>query len=437
MSGVAAQDSLLEAYRARRTELPGAGIGWLEELRGHAAARFEETGLPRSKEEAWRHTPLDAIRRTSFRSTAGGAPQVPAEMAARIGEAYRVVVAESGIRVDTPGGALPPGLVVSSLTEEQGGLRDRLGELAECDSPGITALNTALFDRGVVIELGRNFALDRPVHVVHSQEWNGQPAATFPRVLVMAREGSEGVIVEHYRSGGSSAGLVAPVTEIFAEANARIDHVRLQEESAQTYHLGRMVVEQERESRLRSWSIALGSNLARVDIEARLVGEGAECSLEGLFAGRGAQHLDHYTLIDHRSPHTSSRETYKGILDGRARGVFLGHVRVRPDAQKIEAMQQSRGVLLSRGARVNMKPWLEIYADDVRCTHGTTVGHLDEDALFYLRSRGIDMPMAKAILLRGFAWEVLEELPVESLRAQLDREMLTWLGNGGNGGREA
>ena len=245
------------------------------------------------------------------------------------------------------------------------------------------------------------------------------------------------LIVEHYRSSGSSAGLVAPVTEIFAEANARVDHVRLQEECPQTYHLGRMVIEQERDSRLRSWSIALGSNLARVDIEARLIGEGAECSLDGLFAGRGAQHLDHYTRIDHRSPHTSSRETYKGVLDGRARGVFLGHVLVRPDAQKIEAAQQSRGVLVSRGARVNMKPWLEIYVDDVRCTHGTTVGHLDEDALFYLRSRGIDLPMAKAILLHGFAWEVLEQLPVETLRAQLDREMLSWLGNDGEGGRGA
>jgi Fe-S cluster assembly protein SufD len=428
VSGVSAQDSRLDAYRAGAEELPGAGNGWLGELRGRAAARFEEAGLPGSREEAWRHTPLDSLRRIPFRAE---------EMAKRIGEACRVVVAESGIRIDSPEGDLPRGLAISSLTDESGALRGRLGQLADCDLPGITALNTALFDRGVVIEIGRNVTLERPVHVVHAQEWDGEPAAAFPRVVVLAQEGSEGVIVEHYRSRGLSPGLVAPVTEIFAEANARIDHLRLQEESEQTYHLGRLVVAQKTESRFRSWSIALGSNLARVDIEARLLGEGAECSLEGLFAGRSAQHLDHYTRIDHRSPHTSSREVYKGILDGRARGVFLGHVLVRPDAQKIEAMQNSRSVLLSRGARVNMKPWLEIYADDVRCTHGTTVGHLDDNALFYLRSRGIDLPMARSILLHGFAWEVLEELPVETLRAQLDHEMLTWLGNSEAGGREA
>jgi Fe-S cluster assembly protein SufD len=430
VSLVAAQESLIEAYRSRRPELACGGTGWLEELRGRAARRFEEVGLPGAREEVWRHTPLDAIRGLSFRPAADDAATVPADLAERIGEAYRVVVTGSGILLDTPGNGLPHGLAIGSLGENLDGAKGRLGKLADLESPGITAVNTALFDRGVVIELAPHVTLDRPVHIVHRVESNGEPQAAFPRVVIVAGEGSEGVILEHYRSEGDLPTLTAPVTEVFVERDARLDHVRLQEESERAFHVGRVVAEQQAASRLRSWSLALGSSLARVDIETRLAGDGAECSLEGIFAGRNRQHLDHYTRIDHVSPHTSSRETYKGILDDRARGVFLGHILVRPGAQKISANQTSRSVLLSRGSRVNMKPWLEIYADDVRCTHGTTVGHLDEDALFYLRSRGIGLAEARAILLRGFAWEVLEELPVERLRAQLDHQMLTWLGNG-------
>ena len=430
MSPVVAQDSLIEAYRSRRAELAGAESGWVEELRRQAAERFEETGLPGPREEVWRHTPLDPIRRVPFRPAANGAATLPVDLPERVGEAYRVAVTGSGTLLDIPENGLPRGLTIGSLVESLDRVKGRLGQLANCESPGITAVNTALFDRGVLIELAPHLTLDRPVHVVHHVESNGEPRAAFPRVVIVAGEGSQGVIVEHYRSGGDSPTLSAPVTEIFVESNARLDHVRLQEESERAFHVGRVVAEQQSASRLRSWSLALGSSLARVDIETRLAGEGAECSLEGIFAGRNRQHLDHYTRIDHASPSTSSRETYKGILDDRARGVFLGHILVRPGAQKINANQTSRSVVLSRGARVNMKPWLEIYADDVRCTHGTTVGHLDDDALFYLRSRGISLAEARATLLRGFAWEVLKELPVDTLRSRLDHQMLMWLGNG-------
>jgi Fe-S cluster assembly protein SufD len=237
--------------------------------------------------------------------------------------------------------------------------------------------------------------------------------------MVVAGRGSRAVVVEHYASRGEGPSFTAPVSEIFVEEEAQLDHVRVQEESRSAFHVARIVAEQGRATRLRSFSFALGSRLARADIEARLAGEGGECALQGLFVGGGAQHLDHYTRIDHRSPHTRSRECYKGILAGRARGVFLGHILVRPGAQKIDALQTSRSVVLSDHARVNMKPWLEIYADDVRCTHGTTVGRLDADALFYLRSRGISLEEARAILVRAFASEVLEALPLPRLREHL------------------
>jgi Fe-S cluster assembly protein SufD len=433
VSHTAAQDSLIEAYRSCRAELAGAGSRWAEKLRRGAAERFEEAGLPGSREELWRHTPLDPIRRVPFRPAADGAATVPADLPERVGEAYRVVITGSGILLDTPESRLPQGLSIRSLPENLDGVEGRPGALADLESPGITALNTALFDRGVSIELAPRVTLDRPVHVVHDIESNGEPRAAFPRLVIVAGEGSQGVILEHYRSRGDSPTLTAPVTELFVDSAACLDHVRLQEESERAFHVGRLVAEQHAASRFRSWSLALGSSLARVDIETRLAGDGAECSLEGVFAGRNRQHLDHYTRIEHASPHTSSQETYKGILDDRARGVFLGHILVEPGAQKINANQTSRSVVLSRGARVNMKPWLEIYADDVRCTHGTTVGYLDEDALFYLRSRAIGLEEARAMLLRGFAWEVLEELPLDTLRSDLDHQMLTWLANGAAG----
>jgi Fe-S cluster assembly protein SufD len=422
--------ALFSECRARSSVLPGAGTSWVDALREQAASRFEEVGLPGPREEVWRHTPLKGIGRLPFLGTTRSAVSVPEHVARRVGDAFRVVMSESGFGVTAPNGTLPSGLAIRSLADELDRSRDRLGALADLEAPGITALNTALFDRGILIELDRNTVLDRPIHVVHSVNLNGDPGAAFPRVVVVAGGGSHGVVLEHYVSRGEGSSFTAPVTEIFVGPNAQVDHVRLQEESAQSFHLGRVVAAQESQSRFRSWSLALGSRLARVDVETRLLGEGADCTLQGIFAGRDDQHLDHYTRIDHQSPHTSSRETYKGILDGRARGVFLGHILVRPDAQKIEAMQNSRSVVLSDHARVNMKPWLEIYADDVRCTHGSTVGRLDDDALFYLRSRAIDLQTARALLLRGFAWEVLERLPLETLRSELDAQFTSWLGNG-------
>jgi Fe-S cluster assembly protein SufD len=346
--------------------------------------------------------------------------------AADLGMGYRVDIDGTDTNVSaTP--PLPKGLRIRPLRESAGDAREWLGRLADIESPGVSALNTALFDRGVWVEIAPGTVLEHPVHLVHALGADSKPSAAFPRVLVVAGKGTKSVIVEQYAGTAGNARLTAPVSEIHVGENAHLDHIRVQEESGEAFHVGRVVADQSAGSRFRSWSFALGAKLARVDVEARLRGEAAECSLEGIFAGLDGQHLDHYTRIDHVSPNTTSRETYKGILGGRARGVFLGHILVRPDAQKINAAQTSRSIVLSRGARVNMKPWLEIYADDVACTHGTTVGRLDEDALFYLRSRGIDRETSRAILVRAFAQEVLVGLPLEDLRDRLDQFLLGWL----------
>ena len=427
MSALETLEGLIQGHSSPR--LPGAQEDWVRAIRREAADRFAADGLPAPREEVWRHTPLGALRKASFGRPRQDASEPLNGVKDAVGEAHRFVVSPGD---QTPSAAgLPKGLTVRSLPDPSGTAHERLGKLAECSTPGITALNTALFDRGLVIELAPDLVLDRPIHVLHAPGPEGGPTATFPRILVVARSRSRGIVIEHYRSsaGPGESTLTAPVSELFLEAGSQLDHIRLQEDSDQSFHLGRVVAAQQADSRLRSWSFALGGRLARVDIETRLLENGAECSLEGIFVGRGGQHLDHYTQIDHRSPHTTSRESYRGILDDRARGVFLGHIRVQPGAQKTDAQQQSKSIVLSDGARVNMKPWLEIYADDVRCTHGTTVGQLDAEALYYLRSRGLDAAAARAILLQGFARDVLDSLPVDRLRAYLDEVLSSRLGS--------
>jgi Fe-S cluster assembly protein SufD len=425
MSTTPAQESLVEAYRSRRSELPGAEVEWVQDLRARALDRFSTAGLPTGREEAWRHTSLAPISGVPFRPGTSGS-MTGEVSAADLGMGYRVDIDGTDTNVSaTP--PLPKGLRIRPLRESAGDAREWLGRLADIESPGVSALNTALFDRGVWVEIAPGTVLEHPVHLVHALGADSEPSAAFPRVLVVAGKGTKSVIVEQYAGTAGNARLTAPVSEIHVGENAHLDHIRVQEESGEAFHVGRVVADQSAGSRFRSWSFALGAKLARVDVEARLRGEAAECSLEGIFAGLDGQHLDHYTRIDHVSPNTTSRETYKGILGGRARGVFLGHILVRPDAQKINAAQTSRSIVLSRGARVNMKPWLEIYADDVACTHGTTVGRLDEDALFYLRSRGIDRETSRAILVRAFAQEVLVGLPLEDLRDRLDQFLLGWL----------
>lgn len=429
MSGLPVPDSLLGGLDP--AALPGRDCGATVAVRRRAAECVGRTGLPDDRQELWRHTNLRSLAGIPFRPGDGGEPGVPEDLSSRYADALLIPLSRGGTPA-VPG--LPDGLRIHAIGVGETG--ERLGTLATPESDPFVALNTALFDRGVVLEIAAGARIERPVHVVHVARALEGPSASFPRLLVISGSGSHATIVEHYRSVGGES-LTAPVTEIWMGEGAALDHVRLQRESDQAFHVGHVWVEQARASIFRSWSLALGSRLSRVDVRTRLAGEQAACALEGLFAGSGPQHLDHYTRIDHASPNTSSRERYKGILGGRARGVFLGHVLVRPGAQKIDAMQTSRSVVLTDQARVNMKPWLEIYADDVRCTHGTTVGRLDDDALFYLRSRGIREREARALLIRAFASEVLGDLPDADLRQEVESAVLGHLSDELRGGMHA
>jgi Fe-S cluster assembly protein SufD len=300
-----------------------------------------------------------------------------------------------------------------------------LGRLADPKKDGFVALSSAGFDGGVAIEIARDAELTLPIEIEITGGGGASPTFSLPRVVIVAGAGSRAVVIERHRGDGAYASL--PVVEIALERGADLGHVRVQRESPSAWHIATLAVCQEANSRFTSFSLALGARLARVDLGAVLAGEHAECRLLGLYLGTGSQLLDHHTEIDHALPFTRSRQVYKGILDGRSRGVFRGKVHVRPDAQKIDADQSTRALLLSDDAIANAKPQLEIYADDVKCSHGASIGRLSDEALFYLRARGIPLAEARALLSFGFASEVVRELPTADLRRELEEFVLAWL----------
>ncbi len=371
----------------------GGEPDWIQALRREGFARFEALGFPTAKDEAWRYTGLQPITETSWRR---------AERAARVS------------------GPLPKGVRVVSLSEASG-TAAHAGRIADFQKSAFAALNTALFAGALVVEIAPGAVVAEPIEVLFDAGAPSAPEALYPRLLVLAGEGSEASIVEIYTGGGLT--FTNAVTEVLLSPGAILEHTKLQEESGQARHVHALAVSQARDSRFTSHNVALGAALARTELTAVLEGEGAECALNGLFVGRNRQHLDTRTVIDHATPHTTSRELYKGIMDGASRGVFHGTIVVRPDAQKTDAVQTNKNLLLSREALVNSTPALEIFADDVKCRHGSTTGQLDATALFYLRSRGIGEAEAKALLTWAFAADVVEKIRVPAVRRRVEREL--------------
>ncbi len=357
-------------------------------LRREAAAFAAERGLPSRRDEDWRWTDVSHL---------AGARLVP--QAARV-------------RVSDPARA--------RVLRELPGEASLAGQLAAPKANAFVALNTALFQEVVVVEIEPGAALEAPIEIEIAHTGGDPTPFSCPRVWIAAGAGSRAVVVERHVGAGAYASL--PVTELALERDAVLDHVRLQRESGEAWHVATLAAHQESGSRLRSWSLALGGRLARLDLQTILAGEGAECRLLGLVLGGGSQLLDHHTLVDHAQPRTHSRQVYKSILDDRSRGVFRGRVHVRPHAQKIDAAQLHRSLLLSDDAIANAKPQLEICANDVKCSHGASIGRLSDDALFYLRARGIPRAEARALLTLAFAREVTAELP-PALRDELDGEL--------------
>jgi Fe-S cluster assembly protein SufD len=306
----------------------------------------------------------------------------------------------------------------------------RFGALLGPKRGAFAALNLALVEDGACIELAPGTRVERPIHLLFVHVGGSAPTAVHPRVYLVAGAGSRACVVEHHVGLAGSVGLVNAAAEIWLAADAELDHVVLQDLPHEAFFLASLAVQQEPGSRFGSASVALGAGLARLETSVCMAGEGARAELAGLYLARGAQLLDHHTTVDHAVPHTTSQQLYEGVLDERARGVFHGRVHVRPDAQKSDARQINRALLLADGAQVDTKPQLEIYADDVKCSHGASVGQLDEAQLFYLRARGIAEAEARALLTAAFAREVIDRLPLAALRSGLEARVLDWLPRG-------
>jgi Fe-S cluster assembly protein SufD len=323
-------------------------------------------------------------------------------------------------------GELPAGVRVGSLAdaiEQSPGLVEtHLGRYAGFREQAFVALNTALFRDGAFIYVPRGKVVESPIHIVYLATQDERPIASHVRNLYVVDENAHATIVESYAGAGRY--FTNTVTEIVVGVNANLDHYKVQQESESAYHVATQQLEQAGPSVFTSHSISFGGALVRNDINGRLGGEHIESTINGLYVVNGRQHVDNHTAIDHAMPNCNSHELYKGIMDGSSTGVFNGKIFVRQDAQKTDAKQTNQNLLLSRDAVIDTKPQLEIFADDVRCTHGATVGQLDSDALFYLRSRGIGEAEARSMLVYAFARDVLDRIKIEPLRLGLEETLL-------------
>lgn len=422
-----AKSSLMRARAGLEARLPGRGLAFVDALRREALARFESLGLPTTRDEDWKYTSLKALENWHLAAEVSS-PERPALAVAALPaelHAWRIAFRDGGFAPELSDLAgLPDGAIVESLAtaleKRTGEVEPELGRAAPANGHGFLALNTSILSGGAYLRLKPGLKLERPIEILHVSS-GGEPAPLHaPRTLIVAEAGSEAKIIERFAGTPDHVYLTGAVTELTAKAGARIEHVRLQEEGAQAWHIGGFYLRLERDARAVSHNLMLGAALARLDLRAVLAGEGAHCELNGLYLADGRQHLDNHTHIEHEKPQGTSRERYRGVLAGRARAVFHGRIVVRPGAQKTDAQQENHNLLLSREAEVDTKPQLEIYADDVKCAHGATVGQLDTDALFYLRSRGMDEKGARALLTVAFAREVIEGISLAPLRARLE-----------------
>ena len=437
----------IDAYR-EDFESQSAAPDWLQSLRKQGMARFEALGFPTTKNEDWHFTSVGPIAERAFRLADGSAnPEERRGTSRRKGDAtnaagialshldrfmfgerdwHTLVFVNGSFSPDLSSfAALDEGVRVSGLARAINSgsevVQRNLGRIAKFDQHAFTALNTAFIADGAFIELAPDTVVDKPIHLLFVSDGD---AVSHPRNLIIAGRHSQAVIVESYVSVRDSEYFTNAVTEISVGEGAHIDHYKIQRESESAFHIGTVQAREARDSQLHSFSFATGGALARTNIYTSLDGDAATCTLNGLYLTDGTQHIDNQTSIEHIAPNCPSHEVYKGVLDGRSHGVFNGKVYVHPEAQKTDGKQSNNNLLLSPSARVDTKPQLEIFADDVKCTHGATVGRLDEVAMFYLNSRGIGPETARTLLTYAFAADVLETIELEPLRKELEKMVL-------------
>jgi Fe-S cluster assembly protein SufD len=393
----------------------------LAPVRQAARLKFHELPFPTPRIEDWRFTSVTPLTTTPF--------ELGAEIGVEAG-ALPPLSAPNALRLTFVNGwfvrgmsdcTAPSGMRLGRLADASPSDLSKLAQLADYRDNVFTALNTAILGDGAYVVIDNGATIERPIEILYVTRSNGQAVASYPRTLIVAGQSSQGTVLERFLALDDGAYFTNAVTEIAVGANAVIDHCKVQQESVQAHHVANTQAVLQRNSRFSTHAVLLGARLMRNETRVRFEDEGGEATVNGLYMGDGQRHLDNLTVIDHARAHCASHELYKGVLADQAHGVFNGKIFVRPDAQKTDAKQTNKALLLSDGATINTKPQLEIFADDVKCTHGATVGQLDADQLFYLRARGIEKEQARRLLTFAFANDIVGRIALPGIREELEQ----------------
>jgi Fe-S cluster assembly protein SufD len=408
--------------------------GWIFPLRKAGLARFSALGFPTTQQEDWRYTNVTPIARLPFRPlTKPSAVEVQEAVLQGLVfgglDCFRLVFVDGHFNAaQSRLEGVPPGATIGSLAKglaEMGGkIEKHLNTLVGAQENAFSALNTAFFQDGALVWVQSGVVLPKPVHVMFISTARENGGSTHPRNLIVAEANSQATVLESYISLADGAYFTNSVTEIIGGENASLEHVKFQDESVDAYHMAAVHSHLAKGCNFAAHSISTGGRIARNNIRTTLDGEGVESILNGLYLTRGEQVADHHMVVEHAQPHCNSHEYYNGILDGKSKGVFHGRILVRQIAQKTDAKQTNKNLLLSDDATADTKPQLEIYADDVKCTHGATIGQLNEESIFYLRARGIGRDTARRMLIHAFAGEIIERIRHNAVREELDK--LVW-----------
>ncbi|HET6249899.1 MAG TPA: Fe-S cluster assembly protein SufD [Tepidisphaeraceae bacterium] len=406
---------------------------WLQALRKTGIDRFDLVGFPNKRQEEWRQTDVSAIARTAFRHLPAGVCDSAAALARKFSfgkDAACELVFVNGhfARELSHYTQLPHGVRVDNLTDALADDRtplveQHLGQYADVEKNPFVALNTGFIRDGARIYIPRGAVVANPIHMLFVSSPGDGPSVAHPRLLVVADNASQCTVVESYVGESATAYFTNAVTEIVAGSDALIDHCKLQQEGPEAFHVATMQVHLGRGAKFVSHSASIGSRLTRNDLNVVLNGEGADATLNGLVLAGGRQHIDNHTLLDHAYPNCPSHELYKHVLNGKSVAVFKGKILVRQPAQKTDSKQSSKALMLSDDAVMNSMPALEIYADDVKCTHGSSTGPVDEDQVFYLRTRGVGLEAARHLMTYAFAADITRRIRVEPVRRRLEEYM--------------
>ncbi len=431
-----------DGFRAARAGEPS----WLRTLREEGMDRFSHLGFPTLDDEDWRFTNVEPIAQASFRLGARPVRSLDRQRLERctlpgVGGAEIVFVDGWFAPALSSLGTLPRGVKIVDLTDcvrsGEGILRAHLGRYAAISKDAFIALNAAYMAVGALVYIPRAVVLEGAIHMLFISTTDSAGTMTHPRNVIVAEENSQAAVVESYVATGDEEYFTNAVTEVVAGENSVLDHYMIVRDSLRSFNVSTLRVEQQRNSNFTSHSALLGGGLVRNNVHPVLNGEGCQSLLNGLYLLSGRQHMDNFMLVEHAQPHCDSRQFYKGIIDDEGRAVFSGRIIVHKNAQKTDAKQTNMNLLLSDKAQIDTKPQLEIYADDVKCTHGATIGQIDADALFYLRSRGLSQEAARSLLIYAFAGESLERMKLEPVRKELEKLLVSRLPTAASLGRHS